>query len=61
MQRDRNRHTSEDIGRALIIQRSEFLPKGRIPLRWAASVMTWAYRHIGPAEMRQIKSQVDST
>jgi hypothetical protein len=58
---DRLRHTSEDVGRALTIQRSEFLPKGRIPLRWAASVMDWAYRNLGAAEMRQIKFQVDRT
>ena len=59
--RDRYRHTSEDVGRALIIQRSHFLPKGRIPLQWAARVMDWAYAHVGPAEMRQIKAHVDAT
>ena len=61
MAHDRLRHTSQDVGRAIIIQRSEFLPVGRVPLRWAAAVMDWAYSNLGPAEMNQIKFQVDST
>lgn len=58
---DRYRHTSEDVGRALVIQRSHFLPKGRVPLRWAASVIDWAHRHVNPAEFHQIKANVDAT
>jgi len=61
MAHDRLRHTSEDVGRAIIIQRSEFLPRGQKPLRWAAGVMDWAHSNLGPAEMNQIKFQVDST
>jgi hypothetical protein len=61
MSRNRYRHTSEDVGRAIIVQRSHFLPAGRIPLRWAAGVMDWAHGHLGPAEMKQIKFQVDRT
>lgn len=60
MARDRYRHTSEDVGRAIIIRRSHVLPDGRVPLRWAAAVMDWAYDHVGPAEMAQIKANVDS-
>lgn len=61
MSRDRLRHTSEDVGRALRFQRSEFLPKGRFRLRWAAAVIDWAYTHLGPAEMKQIKASVDAS
>lgn len=57
----RFRHTSEDVARALNIQRNYFLPDGRVPLRWAAQVLDWAYAQLGPAELKQIKFQVDQT
>lgn len=60
---DHLRHTSEEVGRALRFQRSEYLGTRQGPprLRWAARVIDWAHDHLPPWEFQTIKASVDAS